>query len=136
VDSSLASAPAEAPRRVPQGSPADERMRRLLRVDGDRRGSRADAERVFGTSIAISAVRCLLTYILLPVLRPVVDLTGGVGPVVGLVISVVSVVAIVASMRRFFRSWHKWRWHYAAIGGAILVLIVVQATADVVALTG
>jgi hypothetical protein len=132
VDSSLV-ADRPAP---PVGSPADQFMRRLLRVDGERRGSRADAERVFGTSIAISAVRCLLTYILLPVLRPIVDLTGGVGPAVGLVISVVSVVAIVASMRRFFRAWHKWRWHYAAIGGAILVLIVVQAAADVAALIG
>ena len=118
------------------GSPADQAMRRLLRVSDTRRADGQVAERVFGTSIAISAVRCLLTYVLLLLLAPVVDLTGNVGPALGLLVGAVSAVAIVASMRRFFRSYHRWRWHYAAIGGAILVLIAVQAGTDVAALIG
>ena len=108
-------------------------MRRLLRVP-DERGSGRAAERLFGKSLLISTVRCMLTYVLLPLLKPVIDLTGGVGPALGLVIGTVSAVAIIASMRRFWAADHRMRWAYTAVGGAILVLLVVQAVGDVAAL--
>jgi hypothetical protein len=111
---------------------ADAFMRRLLRVQGT--GSAKSAENAFGASIAVSTVRCLLTYVVLPLLKPVVDLTGGVGPALGLFLSAVSAIAIVASMRRFWRADHRWRWAYTVIGGGILVLLAVQAVADVVSL--
>ena len=114
-------------------SPADVFMRRLLRVR-PRSASTASAERVFGASIAVSTVRCLLTYVALPLLKPVVDLSGGVGPVLGLLLGAVSAVAIVASMRRFWGASHRWRWAYTVVGGGILVLLAVQAVADVVSL--
>jgi len=108
-------------------------MRRVLRVADDPASGRA-AERLFGKSLLISTVRCMLTYVLLPLLKPVVDLTGGVGPVLGLVIGTVSAVAIIASMRRFWAADHRMRWAYTAVGGAILVLLLVQAVGDVAAL--
>lgn len=113
--------------------PADVFMRRLLRVP-DERASGTSAERLFGKSLLLSTVRCLLTYIVLPLLKPVVDLSGGVGPVLGLVIGTISAVAILASMRRFWAADHRMRWGYTVIGGAILVLLVVQAVGDVAAL--
>ena len=85
----------------------------------------------------ISAARCLLTYIVLPVLGPIIGLArGGVGPVLGLTVGTVSMVAIVASIRRFFAADHRWRWRYTAIGGSILVLLVVQAVIDIADLVG
>lgn len=113
---------------------ADAFMLRLLRVQTGAATSRS-AENVFGTSILLSTVRCLLTYVVLPLLKPVVDLSGGVGPALGLVIGSVSAVAIVASMRRFWAAGHRWRWAYTAVGGAILVLLTVQAVGDVVTLS-
>ena len=113
--------------------PADVFMRRLLRVR-DERASGTSAERLFGKSLLLSTVRCLLTYIVLPLLKPVVDLSGGVGPVLGLVIGTISAVAILASMRRFWAADHRMRWGYTAVGGAILVLLVFQAVGDVAAL--
>ena len=114
-------------------SPVDAFMCRLLRIptgsDPDRK-----AEKVFGTSILISTVRCLLTYVLLPLLKPAIDLTGGVGPILGLTIGVVSAAAIVYSMRRFWAANHRMRWAYTVIGGGILVLLAVQAVGDVAAL--
>jgi hypothetical protein len=114
-------------------SPVDAFMCRLLRIptetDPDRK-----AEKVFGTSLLISTVRCLLTYVLLPLLKPAIDLTGGVGPAIGLVIGAVSAVAIVYSMRRFWAAGHRWRWAYTVVGGGILVLLAVQAVGDVSAL--
>ncbi len=119
-------------------SSADRRMCRLLRVPLCPEGGvdRRAAENVFSASIAVSAVRCLLTYVALPLLAPVLDLTGGVGPVLGLVVGAVSMAAIVVSMRRFFAAGHRWRWRYAAIGGGVLVLLTVGAVDDVVALLG
>ncbi|MFP5317599.1 MAG: hypothetical protein ACLGI2_04820 [Acidimicrobiia bacterium] len=113
--------------------PADVFVRRLLRVP-EERASKASAERLFGQSLLISTVRCLLTYIVLPLLKPVVDLSGGVGPVLGLVIGTISAVAIIASMRRFWAADHRMRWAYTAVGGAILVLLTFQAVGDVAAL--
>jgi hypothetical protein len=114
-------------------SPLDAFMRRLLRLPAGA-GAGATAEKAFGTSILISSVRCLLTYVLLPLLKPVIDLTGGVGPVLGLVVGAVSATAIVFSMRRFWRANHRLRWAYTVIGGGILVLLAIQAVGDVAAL--
>jgi hypothetical protein len=108
-------------------------MRRLLRAQ-PRGASSRSAENVFTASIAVSTVRCLLTYVVLPLLKPVVDLSGGVGPVLGLLLGTVSAVAILASMRRFWAATHRWRWAYTAVGGAILVILAVQAVGDVAAL--
>ncbi len=113
--------------------PADAFMRRLLRVRTGE-ATRESAQRAFGTSILLSTVRCMLTYVVLPLLKPVVDLSGGVGPVLGLLIGAVSAVAIVASMRRFWAADHRWRWGYTVVGGGILVLLVAQAVGDVAAL--
>ncbi len=114
-------------------SPLDAFMRRLLRLPATA-GTGQTAEKAFGTSLLISTVRCLLTYVLLPILKPVVDLSGGVGPVLGLIIGAVSAAAIVYSMRRFWRVNHRWRWGYTVLGGGILVLLVIQAVGDVAAL--
>ncbi len=122
---------------VPARSAADLRMRRILRIPDDgARASARSAENAFSTSVFISAVRCLLTYVLVPVLGPIVGIAGNVGPVLGLVVGTVSCVAIVASMRRFFRADHRWRWRYTLIGGTILVFLVVQAVIDIATLVG
>ena len=109
-------------------------MRRILLLPTDQDAPSAGAESLFGKSILISAVRCLITYIVVPVLAPIIDLTTSVGPAVGLLVGAVSTIAIVAATRRFFAADHRFRWPYAAIGGSILVLLVVQAVFDVSAL--
>lgn len=122
---------------APTRSPADQRMRRLLRLPVDApRQSIFDAESIFGRSIAISAIRCLVTYVFLPLLAPVVNLSGSFGPILGLLLGAVSMFAIVLSMRRFFAADHKWRWGYAAVGAAILVALAVAAVADIANLLG
>jgi hypothetical protein len=121
----------------PVRSEADRRMRRLLRLpEHGARGSLAGAQSAFQRSVFISATRCLITYVVLPVVGPLMGLTNGVGPVLGLVLSAVSVVAIVAATRRFFAADHRWRWRYTAIGGSILVLLFVQSVIDVATLAG
>jgi hypothetical protein len=111
-------------------------MRRFLRIPEGPRGTATDAENAFSKSVFISAARCLFTYLLLPLLGPVLGLTGSVGPTLGLVVGAVSILAITASIRRFFRADHRWRWRYTAIGGGIIVLLLVQAVIDIADLAG
>ena len=133
VDSVVSSDPAPQPAR----SDADCAMRRVLRLpEGAPHGSKAAAQQAFSRSVWISAARCLLTYIVLPILGPIVGIAGDVGPVLGLAVGAVSMAAIVASIRRFFATDHRWRWRYTAIGGSILVLLTVQAVIDVADLAG
>jgi hypothetical protein len=117
---------------VPVRSAADRTMRRVLRLPVDApKQSIMGAEGVFGKSIMVSGLRCTLTYIVLPLLAPIFNLSGASLPVIGLLLGAVSMVAIVISMRRFFAADHKYRWGYAAIGGAIFVMLIIAGIADI-----
>ena len=114
-------------------SPLDLRMRRLLRLPPD--GPKATVEsarRVFEVSIYISAARCLLTYIILPFVFPIIGVNTSATPAVGIPVSVIAVVADVMSIRRFWRADHKYRWHYTALAGAIICAMLVLITTDLI----
>ncbi len=79
----------------------------------------------------ISAIRCTFTYLVLPLLAPVLNLTNSItAPIIGIVLGLISMTAITFSMRRFFASDHKWRWGYAVIGGSIFVMLIVMMGLD------
>lgn len=116
-------------------APADLRMRRLLRLPLDApKASEASARSLVERSLLISTVRCLLTYILLPFVAPILGVGLGVAPVVGLVVGTVAIVANVASVRRFWRADHKYRWHYTALAAVIVVMLTWLIVVDVVEL--
>ena len=116
-------------------SPADLRMRRLLRLPLDApKASEASARSLVERSLLISMVRCLLTYIVLPFVAPILGIGLGVTPVVGILVGVVAIVANVASIRRFWRADHRYRWHYTALASVIMVLLVWLIIADLVEL--
>lgn len=116
---------------VVQLTRADVAMRRLLRVNSDPGGvTAADAQAAFRTSILVSTVRCLLTYIVLPFVVPAVGLAAGVGPAISLIISAVAIFFLVSSMRRFWRVHHRKRWHYTTLALIVGVLLVVGSVFD------
>ena len=106
-------------------SPADLRMRRLLRLPVDApKATEASARQLVEKSLLISMSRCLLTYVALPFLVPIIGLRGNVAPVIGVVLGVVAIVANVASIRRFWRADHRYRWHYTALASVIILAMV------------
>ena len=122
---------------APPLSPADRRVRQVLRIpEPEVTGDLTGAQNAFSSSIAISAVRCLLTYVLIPLLGPVLGVTGSVGPWLGITLGLVSMIAIVFAVRRLFAANHRWRWGYLAFGGAVFVLLIVQAAIDISSLVG
>jgi hypothetical protein len=117
-------------------SAADVVMRRLLRVPDVRPTRHADeaAHRLFSTSILISATRCLLGYVVFPILGPALGAAAGFTPIIGIPIGLLALVFDVKGMRRFFVAEHKWRWQISALYLAIRVLVVVLLVGDLVRL--
>ena len=112
-------------------------MRRILFLPVDApRGSAEGARKAFQTSLLVATVRCLLMYIVFPFVLPAIGVAKGVGPAIGLVINLAAMVCIVFSMRRFWRADHPKRWWYGALGGTVLVFLVVLAVQDAASLLG
>jgi hypothetical protein len=112
---------------------ADVAMRRLLRVpDGGRPSVRdEDAHRLFSTSMLISAVRCLLGYVIFPLMGPVIG-ASGVAPAIGIPIGLLALVFDVRGIRRFWLADHRWRWPITGIYLAVMVLVTILLVRDLV----
>ena len=93
-------------------------------------------ERAFSVSILISAIRCTLTYVVLPFALPLLGLAPGVGPVLGITIGVVAIAANVFSIRRFWRARHPWRVPITVLHVAVIGLLLVLIVLDLNALAG
>ncbi len=91
-------------------------------------------ERAFSVSIVISAIRCTLTYVVLPFALPLLGLAPGVGPVLGITIGVVAIAANVFSIRRFWRAQHRWRRPITVIHIGVIGLLLVLVALDLNAL--
>lgn len=98
--------------------------------------SNDSAERTFSTSILISAIRCTLTYVVLPWVAPAIGLASGVGPVLGLIIGVVAIAFNLLSIRRFVLSDHKWKRPLVALNSGIIVLLSILVVIDLRDLLG
>jgi hypothetical protein len=114
---------------TPTSAPAADRSR------AEQVAAEEDAQRVFSTSVVISAVRCLLTYVLFPFVAPVVGIASGVGSTIGIITSTIAIAANVWSIRRFHRADHRWKWPITAINVAIIALLLVLLGLDVADLT-
>jgi hypothetical protein len=114
-------------------SRADMVMRRLLFVPaGPATVGDGPAQRMFSVSILISAGRCLLSYVVFPILTPVLGVATGVGPAVGLPIAVLALVFDVIGIRRFWVADHRWRWGMTLIYAAVMGLVSALLVGDIV----
>lgn len=111
---------------------ADRAMRLLLRVRGD-----ADPDAILGAqramtnSILVSAVRCTITYLLVPVLTPIVGVLDLVAAPLSLVLCGLAFVMSTRSLRRFWRADHAKRWHYTALVAVVWAFLAVAVVRDV-----
>jgi hypothetical protein len=81
-------------------------------------------------SIAISAVRCVFTYVVVPVLSPFVQPSFGHDPRVAIPLSVTALIFDGRALRSIWRSDLRWRWAiiagYAVLVAGITVLLIVD----------
>jgi hypothetical protein len=108
-------------------------MRRLLFVPPGPSGVGEDAvHRMFSFSIVLSALRCLLSYVVFPIVTPALGLATGVGPAIGIPIAVLALFFDVVGIRRFWLTDHRWRWRMTFLYAAVMVLVSALLIGDIV----
>jgi hypothetical protein len=123
---------------TPDSSPvfrsrADTAMRRLLFVPpGPSTVGDEAVHRMFSFSIVLSALRCLLSYVVFPIATPAFGLATGVGPAIGIPIAVLALTFDVIGIRRFWVNDHRWRWGMTVIYAAVMVLVSALLVGDIV----
>lgn len=87
--------------------------------------------RVFSTSILISAVRCVLAYVVFPWVLPAAGVAGDIGPGIGIVVGLVAIACNVLSIRRFWRADHRWKRPITVLNTTVIGMLLVLLTIDV-----
>ena len=100
------------------------------RVAADTDETAEKAERTFSISLLVSAVRCTLTYVLIPWVFPILGWRRAWARWSVCVIGTAAIVANLVSIRRFHRADHRWKWPMTAINGGIIVLLVILVVVD------
>ena len=128
-------APAAPPARRDPGDAArpaaDRFVRRLLRIEGPaEKGAIFGAQKAMTQSILVSAVRCTITYLLVPILTPIVGVLDVFAAPVSMVLCAVAVVMSTRSLRRFWKADHAKRWHYTALVLVVWAFLAVALVRD------
>ena len=111
---------------------AEAAMRRLLLIpEGAVAPSDAEVERVFSTSLALSATRCIFTYMILPLAVPAIGALAGFGPAIGAMLSVLAFVFDVRAIRAFWWADDSRRWVMTALYLVVMVFVVYLFVLDV-----
>ena len=109
---------------------ADRWMRRVLGVREVDLRSGEGAHHAFRISVVVSAVRCIVTYVAVPVLVPILSLSGRVAAPIGLALCAVAAVTGVISLRRFWRADHSHRWTYTAFITIVFAILTVATITE------
>lgn len=118
---------------APHRPTLDDRVRHLLRVPDGRPAARYDdAHRLFGASMVLSGTRCLLSYVVLPLLAPLVGVAAGVGIGIGIPIGLVALYFDVLGIRRFWLADHRWKWPVSLLYLTVMVMVASLVVIDVV----
>lgn len=110
---------------------ADRFMRRLLRVTATDKRAAGGAHRAFRTSILISAIRCLVSYVAVPVLIPITAVSGLVAAPLSIALSLFALVNGVISVRRFWIANHRHRWMYTWFMVVVFAVLTVALVFDI-----
>lgn len=82
----------------------------------------------------VSGIRCIITYLLVPVVAPIVNLSSAVSTRLVIVLSVVAIVMGISGVRRFWIADHRLRWAYTAFIGVVILLLVIGIGYDIASL--
>lgn len=81
-------------------------------------------ERAIGISLAISGLRCVIQYVALPLILPLIGLTGIFSLPLVILLDLLALALLVRSLRFFWRTRHPRRFDMLPLSGAILLVIL------------
>lgn len=96
--------------------------------------SAATAERAFNFSLLFSAARCILQYVILPFVLPVIGVVGDFAVYITLAVNVLAIVAIFFSLRRFWRVDYKYKYRYGIVALIALFFLAAFLIMDIAAI--
>ena len=117
-------------------NPFDRVVERVLRVErtvndsADPKLAARGAENNFMLSMFFTGLRCLLEYVVLPVMLPLLGLTGKFGAPIVLVFNLVALAMLVSSVRKFYAVDYKNKRMYlfvAVVGAVIMLAFIAQS---------
>jgi hypothetical protein len=121
-----------APITTPGRPAADRFMRRLLRIEGaPEPGAVFGAQKAMTNSILVSAVRCTITYLVVPILTPILGVLDVLSAPLSIVLCSLALVMSGRSLRRFWKADHSKRWHYTALVVVVWSFLAVALVKDV-----
>ncbi len=91
-------------------------------------------EKLMGYSLAFSAVRCILQYMVLPFVLPIIGLAASWALGLTMAVNIFAIIAIVTSLRRMWRTNYSHRWRYMALAAPAFLLLVSFLVLDIVVL--
>jgi hypothetical protein len=108
---------AEAPAAPAPRSRADRFMLRMLRInpaDVDKIDAEglAGAHRAFRWAIVVSAVRCTIMYVIIPILIPMLSVLGSLAAPINIGLCLVAMGNGWLGVRRFWKTDHRGKWGY------------------------
>lgn len=108
-------------------SAADRFMLRLLRIKQvdpiDIVGVKK-AHRAFRWAIVFSAIRCTITYLVIPILIPIISVAGAVATPVSIGLCVAAGINGVIGVRRFWKTDHVGKWKYTWFMAFVFLILI------------
>lgn len=116
-------------------SGAEAIVRKILRIPQVEKTAPQErkAERLFSFAMLVSALRCTLSYVILPFVLPALGLGAavGVGPDIGIPVGIVALYFDIKGIRRFWIAGHKWRWQMSLIYLLVIGLVTYLVVGDI-----
>lgn len=85
-------------------------------------------------AMVISGIRCVLAYVLLPFVLPILGLAPGIGPGLGILFGLIAIGASLYSLQRFWQLDHPWKKVMTAVHAVVILFLVVLIGIDAAAL--
>ena len=106
-------------------------MLRILRVTRIDPSAVTGAHHAFRMSLMITAVRCAVVYLAIPILVPLVSVAGVISGPLSVALCVLALVNGVIGMRRFWRADHRAKWTYTWFTTAVFVVLFASLISEI-----
>ncbi len=134
----MASTKENSSERSSKPASADGAVNKFLRIKAvDKTQSQQEAaQRLFSVSMVISGFRCILSYVILPFVLPLlgVGATAGVGPAIGIPVGVIALAFDARGIRRFWAIGYRYKWQMTTIYLMVMALVSYLVVVDIVQL--
>lgn len=116
----------------------DAAVRKLLKIPKVKNTAPQErgAERLFSFAMLISALRCTLSYVILPFVIPALGLgaSTSIGPQIGIPIGLIALYYDIKGIRRFWIANHRLKWQMTIIYLLVIALVTYLVVNDLIRL--